>query len=286
MRTPLADRWDARIARARTLAAHRRPAAEILSFYAGLAARQQALAARTSERSSRQGACVIGRLVVDRDAVLTSLLELLAWVAVEGPKPLASAAAALARESRERWQAELEACLASHGKDEGGASTGQADDQAAMLACRWFAIEAAIQPLAEAAAAEVSAAPPAREALQTPSRCPRCDQPPLVGTLREEGHGARRGFVCGVCLTEWPAPRLGCPACGESRFEALPVFRADDEPAVRVDACETCKAYLKTIDLTKDGAAEPLVDDLASVSLDLWAREHGYRRTRPNLLRL
>ena len=44
--------------------------------------------------------------------------------------------------------------------------------------------------------------------------------------------------------------------------------------------------YVKTIDLTRDGLAVPVVDDLASVTLDLWARERGYQRLYPNLLRL
>jgi formate dehydrogenase maturation protein FdhE len=44
--------------------------------------------------------------------------------------------------------------------------------------------------------------------------------------------------------------------------------------------------YVKTIDLTLDGQAVPVVDDVASVPLDLWARDAGYVRLRPNLLRL
>lgn len=115
--------------------------------------------------------------------------------------------------------------------------------------------------------------------------CPYC-QAPAVSLLREAGHGARRSQVCGVCLAESPAPRLGCRACGEQRVEALPIFRSEATEPARIDACDTCHAYVKTIDLTRDGAACPIADDLASVSLDLWAREHGYHRVRPNLLRL
>ncbi len=109
---------------------------------------------------------------------------------------------------------------------------------------------------------------------------------PMVSLLREAGHGSRRSHVCGACLAETPAPRLGCLACGESRVEALPVFRSEDTEPARIDACDTCRAYMKTIDLTRDGTACPIADDLATVSLDLWAREHGYHRVRPNLLRL
>ena len=106
------------------------------------------------------------------------------------------------------------------------------------------------------------------------------------GYLREEGHGAKRSVVCGFCQTEWRTGRIECLACGENRFDALPVFRADELSAARVDACDTCRNYVKTIDLTKDGRAVGVVDDVATVALDLWAREQGYHRLRANLLRL
>ncbi len=109
---------------------------------------------------------------------------------------------------------------------------------------------------------------------------------PMVSLLREAGHGSRRSHVCGTCLAETPAARLGCIACGEHRVDALPVFRSEETEPARIDACDTCHGYIKTIDLTRDGSACPIADDLATVSLDLWAREHGYHRVRPNLLRL
>jgi formate dehydrogenase maturation protein FdhE len=118
-----------------------------------------------------------------------------------------------------------------------------------------------------------------------PQPCPYC-KAPVVSLLREAAHGSRRSQVCGVCLTESPAPRLGCQACGEQRVEALPIFRSDATEPARLDACDTCRAYTKTIDLTRDGGACPIADDLASVSLDLWARGQGYTRARLNLLRL
>lgn len=83
---------------------------------------------------------------------------------------------------------------------------------------------------------------------------------------------------------EWSYFRLVCPACGEQRFDALPVFTSDQVPGARIEACDTCHRYLKTIDLTRDGHAVPSVDDLATVSLDLWARDQGYTRLRSNLL--
>jgi FdhE protein len=118
------------------------------------------------------------------------------------------------------------------------------------------------------------------------SRCPVCGSLPAVGALREEGQGAKRTMICALCFTEWDYLRVVCPACDEQRFDALPVYTADNFPSARIDACDSCKVYLKTIDLTKDGLAAPMVDDLATLPLDLWAREQGYRRLRPSLLRL
>jgi formate dehydrogenase maturation protein FdhE len=43
---------------------------------------------------------------------------------------------------------------------------------------------------------------------------------------------------------------------------------------------------LKTVDLTKDGLAVPLVDEIAAIPLDLWAQEHGYTKLKTNLMQL
>jgi FdhE protein len=50
-----------------------------------------------------------------------------------------------------------------------------------------------------------------------------------------------------------------------------------------MEACRTCRVYLKAIDLTMDGRAVPEVDELASVVLDLWADEVGYTKLQTNL---
>jgi formate dehydrogenase maturation protein FdhE len=51
-----------------------------------------------------------------------------------------------------------------------------------------------------------------------------------------------------------------------------------------VEACDTCRYYIKTIDLTKNGRAVPVVDELATIPLNLWAHQHGYVKLRANLL--
>ena len=113
--------------------------------------------------------------------------------------------------------------------------------------------------------------------------CPTCVSEPICAVLRDRDHGAGRSLVCSLCMNEWSFLRVVCPACGEDRFESLPVFTPQEVPHVRIDACETCHHYIKTIDMTKDGLAIPIVDELAAVSLDLWAADHGYQKLTPNL---
>ena len=117
-----------------------------------------------------------------------------------------------------------------------------------------------------------------------PDALPSLRRASVVAVLREEGHGAKRFLLCALCLHEWECLRIVCPFCGEQDFDKLPVYTAEQFSHVRIDACDRCHHYIKTIDLTKDGLAVPCVDDIASVSLDLWARERGYTRIKNNVL--
>jgi formate dehydrogenase maturation protein FdhE len=40
------------------------------------------------------------------------------------------------------------------------------------------------------------------------------------------------------------------------------------------------------VDLTRDGHAVPVVDELATVALNIWAENQGYLKLEPNLLGL
>lgn len=113
--------------------------------------------------------------------------------------------------------------------------------------------------------------------------CPVCGSEPICAVLRDRGQGAGRSLVCSLCMNEWTFLRVGCPACGEERFDSLPVFTPEAIPHVRIDACDNCHHYFKTIDMTKDGLAVPVVDELVAVSLDLWTTEKGYRKLTQNL---
>jgi formate dehydrogenase maturation protein FdhE len=131
----------------------------------------------------------------------------------------------------------------------------------------------------------------ARAAIATPSRdewtgaaCPACGGPAQASVIAEESGefmgGSPRSLVCGRCAGWWTFPRAMCTWCGESDPRRLPTFLPEERRAVRIDGCETCSSYVKTFDLREAGGIElvPLVDDVATVSLDLWANDQGLTR--------
>jgi FdhE protein len=118
----------------------------------------------------------------------------------------------------------------------------------------------------------------------TPATCPFCNARPVAGVLRGEGDGGKRSLLCSMCATEWVYRRVVCPSCGEENKDKLPIYVAAEIDYVRVDACDSCQTYLKSVDLTKNGRAVPMVDEIATVALNIWAEERGYSKLEPNLL--
>jgi FdhE protein len=268
-------RWEARIARAQRLRRERPSAAEVLAFYASLAELQHSLLRRHPDVVAVQPPVRLPQdfaRSINNDALLSAVPPLLAWLRRQPPGPVARAAEELHGKSNEDLWRLIETYLAAAGHDV------DLDEP------RLFIVEALLQPFAEAVAVSAGADGPVQPTVA--SRCPSCQGLPVVGVLREQGHGRRRSLVCGLCATEWPSLRLFCPSCGEERSDQLPVFQAQNGGVARVDACDTCRVYVKSIDLARDGDAVPVVDDLATLPLDLWAAGEGYEKLRPNLLRL
>ena len=266
--------WDARIARARELASARPAARELLTFYAALAERQRALAASASESE---------RFDVER--VIDAVPGFLDWLRENGRSEVAASvdvdAVASAFGLKPGDSHSLPAEAGSHKNIVSVASAFRRKDAAvAEDPATLFVIESLLQAFAE----HLANGDVPKTLGSTPMRCPRCAALPVVAVLREEGHGAKRFLLCAICLHEWQCLRLVCPACGEQDFDHLPVYTAEQFAHVRIDACDRCRHYIKTIDLTKDGLAVPCVDDIASVSLDLWAGERGYTKIRSNVL--
>jgi FdhE protein len=197
--------------------------------------------------------------------LLTSLPPFLSLVEEKGPARLAQVAHDLRNEPSSSRSDLLNACWSAHGEP-------PADAQE-------FLALAFLQPYAEF----VRARAPLQLDGYTHSLCPFCNRKPALGVLRQQGDGGRRSLLCGFCLAEWEFRRIVCPGCGQEDHAKLPVYTAESFPYIRVECCDTCQTYIKSIDLTKNGLADPLVDELASVPLDLWAQEHGYAKLHPNL---
>lgn len=263
---------DARIRRAERLSGQHSFAAEFLGFYKHVASFQKNLQTRiASSREAKSSSLSADGLrdPLDHTVLLPHFRGFLSVMEQHAPPALAESARQMALLSPDAWIASLEAYWEHAGKY---------DQQIGAFA--QFLSRAFLQPCAEFRAARTPRAP----VVVTTRLCPLCEARPLLGVLRPEGDGGKRFLLCSFCLQEWEFRRILCPTCGEEAEDKLPVYVAEQFPHIRVEACDTCKFYLRTIDLTKDGNAVPIVDDLAAIPLSLWAEEHGYKRLQPNLL--
>ncbi len=248
--------FDARVRRAGELALRYPAASDVLRFYSELALFQSQIF-----EGLRSGA------VTDVRALAPHFPPLIELVTRHGP-------AGLGEQGRSRLaEAGAAQALLQSAWEDGLAHTLAADPYG-----RFFA-RVLLQPFAEylASRGDVQATPESRT-------CPFCSSWPVAGVLRGEGEGAKRWLLCAVCSTEWAFRRVLCWNCGEENKDRLPIYTAGEFPSVRVDACDTCHIYLKSVDLTTDGHAVPIVDEIAAVALDIWAEEHGYSKLEPNLL--
>ena len=267
-----ASDYDARMRRAERLSAQHLFATEFLDFYKHIAAFQKTLRANLAASSAvkSSSASVAGlRDPFDRAVLLPHFRGFLSLIEQHAPPALGKCAQQMSLLPSDSWIAHLEAFWEHAGKY---------DQQVGALA--QFLARAFLEPYAEFRAAETARAP----LVVTTRLCPLGDARPLVGVLRPEGEGGKRYLLCSFCSQEWEFRRILCPTCGEEAEGKLPVYVAEQLPHMRMEACDTCRFYLRTVDLTKDGRAVPLVDDLAAIPLTLWAHEKGYSRLQPNLL--
>lgn len=262
--------YDLRLRRAEKLIAEKSAASEVLSFYCRVVAFQKGLLSQIAESQRRIGRDPFSpiRESLDLTELLPHFRGFLALAEKHGPGALAAAAAQIAREASELWIAELMEYWANGGL--AGRSAGPFEH---------FFARAFLDPYAMFV--ENRTAKPAM--LDTPRVCPLCGAQPMMGVLRPEGDSGKRSLICSFCGHEWSFRRIWCAVCGEEDEKKLPVYVAEQLPYIRMECCETCKFYTRTVDLTKDGNAVPVVDDLAAIPLTLWAHEHGYTRMQPNL---
>jgi FdhE protein len=113
--------------------------------------------------------------------------------------------------------------------------------------------------------------------------CPICGSFPAMEKFRRED--GKRILWCGLCGTDWHFKRLSCPFCGNEDHNSLRYFFIEEEvvpdkTALRVDVCDRCKRYIKTLDerkLPESEKPELYIENLNTVYLDVLAQKDGYQ---------
>jgi hypothetical protein len=261
---PMRDAWQQRIDRAAQLAERDDAARPLLLAYGQLLRLQ-----RDCYEMLRRGADrLTGSLDRDLPALRTCVAPMLEGIATLGPPRLSSEARLLLDGARPA----VDSMLLSGWH-------GSRDQQ--------FFPKVALQPYAQCLAA-IERRPVDRDVPERKCACPFCGGPPQLSILQSAGNaeGGGRQMLCATCFTAWPFRRVLCANCGEEDERRLAYFHGPPFDHLRVDACDTCRHYLKTVDLTRLGIAVPVVDEVAGAPLDLWAVEHGYEKIELNLVGL
>ena len=256
----VAPAFERRAARAEMLARESGTARAPLEFAAGLYRAQQSMAIAIQATAAHRG--LVGSLDQDLDGFAGATEILLSFAADHAPPALSEAARNAAGE-------DLRARLGAWWTD--GGSGG--DD---------YLARALLRPYAEVLRAFDLA--PVRQPAGA-GACAFCGGLPWIAWRVSSGssEGAQRFLGCALCGGEWSAGRVRCPSCAEEQPDKLASFQSERHPTVRIETCASCRAYVKSIDLTIDARAIPEVDDLLSLSMDLWAAEEGYARIEPGL---
>lgn len=256
--------WEKLTNRAKELASQRPETAELLKFYARLLETQAEIHATLT---NMQGWLPAGILSDDLSAIRSTFPMLLKGVRASGPPKLTAEAERLLSAN----QSEVDELLKHYWIKPG-------DIQ--------FFAKAIFQPYFRRLF-ETGTKPSDRGLPISPNSCPFCGGRPQLSYMTAQdpaADGGTRQLLCSNCFNSWPFRRVVCANCNEERPSKLAYFHTAEYDFVRIDACDTCHSYLKSIDLARYGLAVPLVDEVAAAPLDVWAVEHGYSKIELNIV--
>ena len=111
--------------------------------------------------------------------------------------------------------------------------------------------------------------------------CPTCGSAPSMSQLIGIDPGRQRFLSCGCCGTRWRFRRIGCPFCESGDTHRLAALAIEGEGNLRIDYCESCRAYLKTYN--GEGSETLLLADWTSLHIDLIAADRGLKRLASSL---
>lgn len=115
-----------------------------------------------------------------------------------------------------------------------------------------------------------------------PNLCPVCGSHPVSSVVRIGGAAnGLRYLHCVLCSSEWHVVRAKCSNCDNTRGIAYYHLEGKDR-LVQAESCPECQTYLKVVQQEKDPLADPVADDLATLTLDLLMDEAGFTRSGLN----
>lgn len=141
-----------------------------------------------------------------------------------------------------------------------------------------FLIQASIWPSIEAGVEQLRSEVDPETWLK--GYCPLCGSLPSLSLLKEEV--GKRYLLCSFCGYQWRVERIFCPFCNNKDQESLHYFCGEGEETHRIDLCDKCHQYIKTIDTRNLQESDPVLEDLSTLHLDLLASQKGYKRPVPN----
>ena len=168
---------------------------------------------------------------------------------------------------------------ASLSRDQGAIRTG-ASHRGLAPDLVWLIAELAVGPVACALQRALFANTSNEElgaALQAWTRgyCPACGSWPALA----EVVGGHRMLRCSFCSAAWESSKYACVYCDESGKAFVTSAPNEARKDRRVEVCNSCGHYLKTVDLPELSPFPLLaIADLETMDLDMAAIEHGYGR--------
>ncbi|MFZ5816963.1 MAG: formate dehydrogenase accessory protein FdhE [Bacillota bacterium] len=211
--------------------------------------------------------------VIDPDLFADVLSDLTSLYAQTRPE-VGPVVGALARSSPAERRALAEALLAGHGPGEWADRHGLSTAAETLLTLAGLAL----QPFMARFAAAVTAHAPL--AMWRQNFCPVCGTQPDVCRIDPDN---LRFLHCPQCDTQWEHHRLTCANCDSDDVKKVHLLTLESLEPWRVELCEVCGGYIKTLDQRHGGLlAMPKVDlyleDARTLQLDLLAEQEGYRR--------
>lgn len=111
--------------------------------------------------------------------------------------------------------------------------------------------------------------------------CPGCGAHPVSSLMLSGGdqHGMRF-LCCPMCSVQWHRVRAHCVVCDSSEHVAY--YSVSEFPGVRAETCSTCRVYIKVQNRETTPEFDPIIDDLATLALDVLLADDGYARVGVN----